>query len=82
MGKDKILEAYEWSSFTMRNLVKALRNSAAHKGFEAISNGHEITHIEFKNNAEFHMRLPVKSLRTFAQELANSALTHLTNKRK
>lgn len=79
--KDKTREVYDRSKFTMRNLVKALRNSAAHKGFEAISNGHEITHIKFTNSANFHMEIPTTSLREFIYRLAKSALEQLDSAR-
>lgn len=75
--KDKTPEVYDRSKFTMRNLVKALRNSAAHRRFEAISNGDEITHIKFTNSANFHMEIPTKSLREFIRRLAESALNQL-----
>lgn len=82
MGKDKECKKktpkpYEWSEFTMRNLIKALRNAAAHRRFKAISNGGQITHINFTNSAGFDMDIPVMNLGNFVRELAKSALKKL-----
>jgi hypothetical protein len=83
LGHDpKTKVAYDWPTFTLRNLIRALRNAVAHNGFTATSDGQHITHIEFTNrDTGFKMRLSVQKLRNFTRALAKSALEHLSPQR-
>lgn len=69
--------------FTMRKLVRQMRNTAAHARFyvgDHSDNQGQITQIEFKDEERedgFHLVIPVANLETFVRQLAQSALEQI-----
>jgi len=65
---------------TLRNLIRQMRNTAAHAAFYVSDTSHQIERIEFRDASRsdgFHVILPVASLSTFVTKLAESALDRL-----
>lgn len=65
---------------TLRNLIRQMRNAAAHASFYVDDYTHQIERVEFKDTVHddgFHMILPVHSLEIFTRKLAQSALENI-----
>ncbi len=66
---------------TMRNLVRQMRNQAAHARYNVNENDatKQIEAIEFKSDggSGFHVVLPMERLDRFVRKLAQSALDHI-----
>ena len=69
-----------YERLTVRNLIRQMRNAAAHARFyvgDHSDNQGQITEIEFKDEERedgFHLVIPVANLKTFVRRLARSAL--------
>lgn len=79
-GKNKEQIKITLEQLTLRNLIRQMRNTAAHAAFYVNDISHQIECIEFRDASRpdgFHIVVPVSSLSTFVIKLAESALNHL-----
>jgi len=60
--------------FTVRELIRRMRNSVTHMNFRLNGNGKEIARIQFKDDYGFEASLPVDNLKVFVTHLAQHCL--------
>ena len=78
--RDGSWETITLERFTIRELVRQLRNAAAHASFNVNDANGQITAIEFRSQErenDFAMQIPAERLERFVRKLAESALERL-----